>query len=66
MIRRLSFVFAVAPVLAAAQAPLPAQSSRAPTAVISASTWNRIVEGSSMLGDDVKIEINIAAVEQAP
>jgi polyisoprenoid-binding protein YceI len=39
MIRRLSFLFAVAPVLAAAQAPLPAQSSRAPTAVISASTW---------------------------
>ncbi|HEY3745363.1 MAG TPA: YceI family protein [Gemmatimonadaceae bacterium] len=27
-------------------------------------TWNRIVEGSSMLGDEVKIEIAIAAVEQ--
>jgi polyisoprenoid-binding protein YceI len=27
-------------------------------------TWNRIVEGASMLGDDVKIEIDIAAVEQ--
>jgi polyisoprenoid-binding protein YceI len=27
-------------------------------------TWNRVVEGSSMLGDDVKIEIAIAAVEQ--
>ncbi len=27
-------------------------------------TWNRAVEGSSMLGDEVKIEINIAAVEQ--
>jgi polyisoprenoid-binding protein YceI len=27
-------------------------------------TWNRIVEGSSMLGDEVKIEIDIAAVEQ--
>jgi polyisoprenoid-binding protein YceI len=27
-------------------------------------TWNRIVEGTSMLGDDVKIEIAIAAVEQ--
>lgn len=29
-------------------------------------TWNRIVEGSSMLGDEVRIEIDIAAVEQAP
>jgi polyisoprenoid-binding protein YceI len=28
-------------------------------------TWNRIVEGSSMLGDEVRIEIDIAAVEQA-
>ena len=28
-------------------------------------TWNRIVEGSSMLGDEVKIEIAIAAVEQS-
>jgi len=27
-------------------------------------TWNRAVEGSAMLGDEVKIEINIAAVEQ--
>ena len=27
-------------------------------------TWNRMVEGSSMLGDAVKIEIDIAAVEQ--
>jgi polyisoprenoid-binding protein YceI len=27
-------------------------------------TWNRIIEGSSMLGDEVKIEIAIAAVEQ--
>jgi len=27
-------------------------------------TWNRVVEGSSMLGDEVKIEIDIAAVEQ--
>jgi polyisoprenoid-binding protein YceI len=27
-------------------------------------TWNRIVEGSSMLGDEVRIEIDIAAVEQ--
>lgn len=27
-------------------------------------TWNRIVEGTSMLGDEVKIEIDIAAVEQ--
>jgi polyisoprenoid-binding protein YceI len=27
-------------------------------------TWNRIIEGSSMLGDEVKIEISIAAVEQ--
>lgn len=27
-------------------------------------TWNRIVEGSSMVGDEVKIEIDIAAVEQ--
>jgi polyisoprenoid-binding protein YceI len=28
-------------------------------------TWNRIVEGTAMLGDDVRIEIAIAAVEQA-
>jgi polyisoprenoid-binding protein YceI len=27
-------------------------------------TWNRIVEGTSMLGDEVRIEIDIAAVEQ--
>lgn len=27
-------------------------------------TWNRIVEGTAMLGDEVKIEIDIAAVEQ--
>jgi polyisoprenoid-binding protein YceI len=27
-------------------------------------TWNRVVEGSSMLGDEVKIEIAIAAIEQ--
>jgi polyisoprenoid-binding protein YceI len=27
-------------------------------------TWNRIVEGASMLGDEVKIEISVAAVEQ--
>lgn len=27
-------------------------------------TWNRAVEGSAMLGDEVKIEMNIAAVEQ--
>lgn len=27
-------------------------------------TWNRAVEGGSLIGDDVKIEINIAAVEQ--
>ena len=27
-------------------------------------TWNRIVEGTEMLGDEVKIEIDIAAVEQ--
>jgi polyisoprenoid-binding protein YceI len=26
--------------------------------------WNRIVEGSSMVGDEVRIEIDIAAVEQ--
>jgi polyisoprenoid-binding protein YceI len=26
--------------------------------------WNRIVEGSEMVGDEVKIEIDIAAVEQ--
>ncbi|HMH25217.1 MAG TPA: YceI family protein [Gemmatimonadaceae bacterium] len=26
--------------------------------------WNRIVEGSEMVGDDVRIEIDIAAVEQ--
>ena len=29
-----------------------------------AMTWNRVVEGSSMLGDEVRIEIDIAAVEQ--
>lgn len=28
-------------------------------------TWNRFVEGTSMLGDEVAIEIAIAAVEQA-
>jgi len=28
-------------------------------------TWNRIVEGTSMLGDEVKIEIDVAAVEQS-
>jgi polyisoprenoid-binding protein YceI len=28
-------------------------------------TWNRIVEGSSMVGDEVRIEVDIAAVEQA-
>ena len=27
-------------------------------------TWNRIVEGSLMVGDEVRIEIDIAAVEQ--
>ncbi|HMG13666.1 MAG TPA: YceI family protein [Gemmatimonadaceae bacterium] len=27
-------------------------------------TWNRIVEGSSLVGDEVRIEIDIAAVEQ--
>jgi polyisoprenoid-binding protein YceI len=27
-------------------------------------TWNRMVEGSSMLGDEVRIEMNVAAVEQ--
>ena len=27
-------------------------------------TWNRVVEGSSMLGDEVKIEMDVAAVEQ--
>ena len=27
-------------------------------------TWNRMVEGTSMLGDEVKIEIDVAAVEQ--
>ncbi len=27
-------------------------------------TWNRVVEGSAMLGDEVRIEIAIAAVEQ--
>ncbi len=27
-------------------------------------TWNRIVEGGSMVGDEVRIEIDIAAVEQ--
>jgi len=27
-------------------------------------TWNRIVEGSSMVGDEVRIEVDIAAVEQ--
>lgn len=27
-------------------------------------TWNRVVEGSSMLGDEVKIEIDVAAIEQ--
>ncbi len=28
-------------------------------------TWNRVVEGSSMLGDEIKIDISVAAVEQA-
>jgi polyisoprenoid-binding protein YceI len=28
-------------------------------------TWNRIVEGSSMVGEEVRIEIDIAAVEQS-
>ena len=28
-------------------------------------TWNRIVEGSSMVGDEVRIEVDIAAVEQS-
>ena len=27
-------------------------------------TWNRVVEGASMLGDEVRIDIDIAAVEQ--
>ena len=27
-------------------------------------TWNRIVEGSSMVGDEVRIEIDVAAVKQ--
>lgn len=27
-------------------------------------TWNRVVEGSSMLGDEIRIEIGVAAVEQ--
>jgi polyisoprenoid-binding protein YceI len=27
-------------------------------------TWNRMVEGTSMLGDEVKIEMDVAAVEQ--
>jgi polyisoprenoid-binding protein YceI len=27
-------------------------------------TWNRVVEGTSMLGDEVKIEIAVAAIEQ--
>ena len=27
-------------------------------------TWNRVVEGSSLLGDEVKIQMDIAAVEQ--
>lgn len=27
-------------------------------------TWNRVVEGSAMLSDEVKIEIDVAAVEQ--
>lgn len=27
-------------------------------------TWNRVVEGGSLLGDEVKIEIDVAAVEQ--
>jgi polyisoprenoid-binding protein YceI len=29
-----------------------------------AMTWNRVVEGTSMLGDEVKIEMDVAAVEQ--
>lgn len=28
-------------------------------------TWNRMIEGTSMLGDEVRIEIDIAAVEQS-
>src|SRR3954462_7931843 len=28
-------------------------------------TWNRVVEGTSMLGDEVRIEMAIAAVEQS-
>ena len=27
-------------------------------------TWNRIAEGTAMLGDEVKVDIDIAAVEQ--
>ncbi len=27
-------------------------------------TWNRVVEGTSMPGDEVRIEIAIAAIEQ--
>lgn len=27
-------------------------------------TWNRVVEGTSMLGDEVRIDISVAAVEQ--
>jgi polyisoprenoid-binding protein YceI len=27
-------------------------------------TWNRLVEGSAMLGDEVRIDIDVAAVEQ--
>ena len=29
-------------------------------------TWNRMVEGSNVLGEEVTIEMDIAAVEQAP
>jgi polyisoprenoid-binding protein YceI len=28
-------------------------------------TWNRMIEGTAMLGDEVRIEIDIAAVEQS-
>jgi polyisoprenoid-binding protein YceI len=28
--------------------------------------WNRAVEGGNLLGDEVRIELDVAAVEQAP
>jgi len=28
--------------------------------------WNRVVEGGNLLGDEVRIELDVAAVEQAP